>query len=447
MDVFFIRIGDTCHPFLGDDVLRLALERADNVWEESTSLDIQIDSANKQKVFDFCTRIRTSNRVSQSILEKTDNELLTHYALVKNGILTNLGVLFISEPHDRRRLSSAPIVQAIKYDESGVKIAKWCWDDNELSPIEIIDDIWNTIPDFREGYEVPNGMLRRKIPAYELQVIRELLVNAFAHRPYTQRGDIFLNIYSNRLEVVNPGRLPIGITPKNILHLCRRRNDNFAHILHDMGYMEREGSGIDMIYERLLITGRSMPKIVEKYDSVHVTVQRRVLRHDIVLLLNNVDKYFSFTHRERITFALIVQKEVVSLTELIECLNLLNEDETKSWLGRLVAWGLVEKINNNPVVYSLPERLHNISESDTLTNIIKINHNYLCSLIYDTIRNYPESTRHEIRNLLGLEIPIRAFKNAFKDVMGAGCIDVTGATRSRKFHIKLGSTNIFITVN
>jgi ATP-dependent DNA helicase RecG len=32
------------------------------------------------------------------------------------------------------------------------------------------------------------------VPAFDEIVVRELLVNALVHRPYTQRGDIFLNL-------------------------------------------------------------------------------------------------------------------------------------------------------------------------------------------------------------------------------------------------------------
>lgn len=64
-----------------------------------------------------------------------------------------------------------------------MKVAKWSWDDHELSPTEQVDAIWNEIPDFRESYELPDGMLRTKLPAYDELVVRELLVNALVHRP------------------------------------------------------------------------------------------------------------------------------------------------------------------------------------------------------------------------------------------------------------------------
>jgi hypothetical protein len=96
------------------------------------------------------------------------------------------------------------------------------------------------------------GLYRRQVPAYDEKVVRELVVNALVHRPYTQQGDIYVNLFPDRLEVVNPGRLPIGVTPHNILHASRRRNEGLARVFHDLNLMEREGSGFDLMYDRLL---------------------------------------------------------------------------------------------------------------------------------------------------------------------------------------------------
>lgn len=101
------------------------------------------------KVEALSSRLRESDRVKPSVKEKSDEELLAHYALAEGPVLTNLGVLLVGRTRDRARLGSAPIVQAIKYDERGAKISKWSWDDHELSPVELIDVIWNTVTDFR----------------------------------------------------------------------------------------------------------------------------------------------------------------------------------------------------------------------------------------------------------------------------------------------------------
>lgn len=117
------------------------------------------------------------------------------------------------------------------------------------------------------------------------------------HRPYTQRGDIFLNLRPDQLEIVNPGRLPLGVTPKNILHASRRRNDGLARIFHDIGLMEREGSGFDLMYDRLLATGRGAPVATEGVDSVHITILRRVIDPAVIRLIGDANKNFQLTQR------------------------------------------------------------------------------------------------------------------------------------------------------
>jgi len=90
------------------------------------------------------------------------------------------------------------------------------------------------------------------------------------HRPYTQSGDIFLTVHPDRLEIVNPGPLPLGVTPQNVLHMTVRRNEHFARLFHDLKLMEREGTGFDKMYEVLLSQGRPAPKLIEGADRVEV---------------------------------------------------------------------------------------------------------------------------------------------------------------------------------
>lgn len=91
----------------------------------------------------------------------------------------------IGKAADRARLGSAPVVQAIRLDAQGKKVGKLSWDEHTLSPIEMLYAIKTGVPDFRESYEVPDGMFRATIPAFEESVVRELFVNALVHRPET----------------------------------------------------------------------------------------------------------------------------------------------------------------------------------------------------------------------------------------------------------------------
>ena len=433
---YFLRVGDTCRPIVGDDVMRLANERPATPWEEMTSQGVPRANADAAKVASLCARLRASDRVKPSVKEKTDDELLTHYGLAKGDLLTNLGVLLVGGTRDRASLGSAPIVQAIKYDEREVKVAKWSWDDRELSPIELVDAIWSEVPDFRESYELPDGMLRTKLPAYDELVVRELLVNAFVHRPYTQRGDIYLNLHPDRLEVVNPGRLPIGVTPQNILHESKRRNDGLAHVFHDIKLMEREGSGIDLLFERLLASGRRVPTIREGTDSVHVTVPRRVVQPGVLKLLVEADRRYQPTQRERITFALVAQTESTSAAELAEELELADAIALRPWLGRLLTWGLVEQSGRtNATRYFVPPALLREAGLDALTTLTRVQPHRLRALILEDLERFPNSGRADIHRRIGPEIHEKALARALDALLGEGAIVSAGERRWRKYRL------------
>jgi ATP-dependent DNA helicase RecG len=426
-----------CRPIVGDDVMRLADERPATPWEEMTSHGVARANADVTKAERFCAGLRESDRVKTSVKEKTDDELLEHYGLTEGDLLTNLGVLLVGRTRDRARLGSAPIVQAIKYDDRDAKVAKWSWDDHELSPIELVDAIWNEVTDFRESYEMPDGMFRTKLAAYDELVVRELLVNALVHRPYTQRGDLYLNLHPDRLEVVNPGRLPIGVTPKNILHASRRRNDGLARIFHDLKLMEREGSGIDLLFERLLASGRKVPTITEGTDSVHVTVPRRVVQPGVIRLLAEADQRYQLTQRERITFALVAQTEGLSAAELADELELPDATALRPWLGRLLTWGLVEQSGRTSATrYFVPPALLREAGLDALTTLTRVQPHRLRALIMEDLERFPGSAKGDIRRRVGPEIPERTFRRALEHLVANGQVEATGETRARTYRVK-----------
>ena len=87
---------------------------------------------------------------------------------------------------------------------------------------------------------------RKDEPLYPVQAVREGLVNAFAHRDYSDfSGGIAVHIYPNRLEIWNSGPLPEGITPATLAygHLSILRNPDIAHVLYLRGRMEKIGRG------------------------------------------------------------------------------------------------------------------------------------------------------------------------------------------------------------
>lgn len=434
---YFLRVGDTCQPVLGDDVLRLANERPGRPWEAMDS-GVPRGAADADKLAGFVQGIVASDRVKESVKEKGMDALLTHYGLAQGHTLTRLGVLLLGATADRRALGTAPLVQAIRYDEHGQKINKWVWDDCELSPVELVDAVWREVPDFRESYEVAEGLYRRSVPAYDEKVVRELLVNALVHRPYTQQGDIYLNLHPERLEVVNPGRLPLGVTPRNMLHASRRRNDGLARVFHDLGLMEREGSGFDLIYDRLLSQGRPAPVPEEGADWVKVTIQRRIARPAVMRLLAEADARFQLTQRERITLGVLAQTEGMTARELGAVLEADGGDDLSAWLGRLMATGLVLTAGKTSGMryFVAPDWVRG-AQLDRQTTLSRIAPHRLQALIVEDLARYPGSSSTDVNRRIGAEISAKTVKRALDDLAAAGQVRHEGERRWRRYSLTL----------
>ena len=93
---------------------------------------------------------------------------------------------------------------------------------------------------------VDHGAQRRERWDYPLDTVREAVVNALAHRDYTIGGiDVDVSIFSDRLEVTSPGRLPNTVTVDKMRAGYRAsRNELVKEVLRDYRYIEATGLGV-----------------------------------------------------------------------------------------------------------------------------------------------------------------------------------------------------------
>jgi ATP-dependent DNA helicase RecG len=425
----FERIDDQRRRLEGDELLRAMNDRSTFPWETRAS-GISTTEADREKIEAFCNAIRASDRVKPSVKEKDEEELLRHYILIDGEQLTNLGALCIGNNLARARIGTAPVIHAIKYNEDGRKVRKEVWDDYALAPFEMVSAVWEAIPDFRESYELPAGLLRESIPAYDEEVVRELLVNALVHKPYTQAGEIFLNLHPDRLEIVNPGQLPAGVTAENILHASVRRNINLARVFHDMKLMEKEGSGFDRIYEVLLSRGRAAPELREGPDRVVVSIQRKIVDAQIIDFMEKAEARFQLFQRERICLGLLAQHETLSAIELAEKLELGEEDRLRSWLGRLLEFGVVEAAGQTKArKYFIAPAVLRDFRVPTSTSLDRIEPHRLKALIVEDLKRFPGSRMEELRQRIGQEIHYKKVKRAMDELIAAGAVKHDGEGR------------------
>ncbi len=434
----FMRNGDNSEPITGEDLHRLSEEKGCYSWELRVSNYALSDCDTKRLTY-ILHSLRTSNRVSDFVKEKTDTELLRYFGLLAENkdLMTYLGVSFLGSQLQRQRISNAPTLQCIKFDEYGEKINKWTWDDFVYGPDEIIEKVWESIPDWNESQEVSDGLFRKNVMAYDKDVVRELICNAEIHRSYAITGDIFINIHPDYFEIINPGRLPYGVTPNNILHKSKKRNPNFAALMRALKYVEIEGSGYDKMYEILLQQGKNVPIVYEGNDFVSVKVCRRIQSSKVLELMDFADRNYQLRQKQKICLGLIAMHESVTARELEKLLELNNSDELRPWLQHLIRQGLVISCNvrSRGLEYRVNSTLLQKSEFRGKTSLKRIEDYRLKELIIEDLKLYKEARIGDIQERIGSEISEKRVKAQILGLEEDGIIGRRGSNRWTTYYL------------
>ena len=85
--------------------------------------------------------------------------------------------------------------------------------------------------------------LRKEVRMYPEIAIRELVANSIIHQDFSEKGFPTIEIFSDRIEISNPGQ-PI-IHSDRFIDEYGSRNERLADIMRRMGFCEEKGSGLD----------------------------------------------------------------------------------------------------------------------------------------------------------------------------------------------------------
>jgi len=131
-----------------------------------------------------------------------------------------------------------PLVVRWGVDESGQK---------QLKDEGLIEKIASIIEPFisQEASFIDRNMRKEKSWDYPWEAVRETVINALCHRDWTRSVDIEVSAYSDRLEVISPGKLPNSMTIEKMIAGQRSpRNPLIMGILRDYGYVDARGMGV-----------------------------------------------------------------------------------------------------------------------------------------------------------------------------------------------------------
>jgi ATP-dependent DNA helicase RecG len=204
------------------------------------------------------------------------------------------------------------------------------------------------------------GLQHQESLEYPFEAVRELLVNAIAHRDYNLQGDnIHLNIFANRLEISSPGMLPGPVTLKNLLEARFARNAVISQVLSDLGFVERLGYGLDRVVEVTRLAGLLPPQFEESAGMFRVTLFARQPGANSDGRLPDLSSYLvlDLNPRQQMALAQLAQNQRISSHEYQSLCPEVHAETLRRDLADLVARGIVIKVGDKKATYYILKRV------------------------------------------------------------------------------------------
>ena len=206
----------------------------------------------------------------------TTQALLTHLSLIEDGAPTNAAVLlFGSNPQKFHRTAETKCVHCHGTEYRRPFASQQIYEGNLFEQVDQARDfvlsklnrpvgtrdVDSTAP---AGYELPP------------EAVGEAIVDAVAHRDYHSNGSVEIRLFSDRLEVWNPGMLPGQLTPASLEtdHPSIPYNPLLTESLYLARYIEKAGSGTQAMIQGCREADLPDPQFEVRQGSIIVTLWR-----------------------------------------------------------------------------------------------------------------------------------------------------------------------------
>lgn len=275
--------------------------------------------------------------------------------------------------------------------------------------------------------EIVTGLHRERRFQYPKKVLREVILNALAHRDYHLKGaTIDITICDDKIIVRSPGSLPGHITLENIISEHFSRNARIMRILKSINLVEEYGDGIDMIFREMRSLGMKDPEIFPTTASVTVTLHNfSAFSVEEQVWLESFDPAV-VTPDERKILVMLNREGTIPLRVLKELLpDLDNLDKT---LESAIAKGLIERNGNRGGSrYQLTQSLKHMIGSQGKEDYSRQ------GLLVSYIREHGSISTAEAADLL--DVSIQTARKLLSGLSQTNILRPKGQTRARRYYL------------
>ena len=350
--VYWTRSGANNRPLATSELRQLLLDRSESGYESKAVADAGLLDLDEGRISRYLDQVGLPPDADalQALLSRGCLTRLTAEGLPAAEPAPTVAGLLLFGRDPQRFLRSAEVI-CVRYagDVMGDEFVRQ--DIGGVLADQVRQAEAFVTSNMRRGMRI-RGLAREETTEYPLPVVREAIVNAIAHRDYSIRGEgIRVLMFSDRLEVYSPGRLPGHVTLANLKDERYSRNEAIVAVLSDMGYIERLGYGIDRMIATMQEAGQPAPTFEETSAGFRVTL--RSASPDLVSPAAQAQQWgHSFLNeRQEAALAHIRQHGRVTNGDLAELYPDVHAETIRRDLADLVERNLILRIGTKRATY------------------------------------------------------------------------------------------------
>lgn len=280
---FYIRYGANSQQLKRDEIRDFFREenliRFDDIVNNEFHL---VDDLDEEKFEHFLKIAKISPVI-------TKENILENLGLTKGDRIRNAGILLFGRKVTKFFLN-ATVGCFLYMGTSKYKILdKKEFDEDILSNYN--NAINYLVAHLNTEYIIKGGP-REEILELPEDALREAVLNAIAHRDYFSTANIHINIFRDRVEIINPGGLAGNLSIDELYEKSIPRNPLLFGLMERMELVEKAGSGLVRIEKAMLDYKLDKPVIRADRNWFHITFLRPELQNSTYeeRVLNGIDK-------------------------------------------------------------------------------------------------------------------------------------------------------------
>ena len=252
------RIGNSNRVMSPQEIAQKHLNATGQTWDGLLAANAGSDDIDPKKVQWYLTRREEVRNVAKP-QDMDATELLRN---IKGGngegTPTHAGILFFGN-YPQRCFQNAQL-RVVRF--KGISVTH-----PVIDRLDCSGTLWEMVDAAEEfirknirllSFRTSKSFQRDDKFEYPLKALREAIINALIHRNYQKHSDVRVFIFDTRVEVINPGTFPEGVSPDEPVH--EPVNPILSQFMYDIGFIERYGSGIKMMKRLSKEWGNKVPR-------------------------------------------------------------------------------------------------------------------------------------------------------------------------------------------